>query len=207
MLIKLFRTLLTLSLAALPALASAQLVNFAQFDVSRDARTLALVRALPDGNPQTPDPLLTAGYTRWDTGSSSSAAYIHRWALNSGPHNWAVGAGVGVNHYESRNGAEERTGGSLRGQTELSGPLPGGTYFALLQLSTFRSGAFGLLQYNVANSPIGVDLSHYRETGVKQTTLAVRYALDARKRWSLRTGVIESQSEMQPFIGIAYNAF
>lgn len=201
------KTPLVLALAASPALAWGQIVNFAQIDISRDTRTVALVRALPGHNPDKPDPLLTANYTRWDTGSSASAAYIHRWTLYSGTHNWGVGAGAGLNHFEN-NAGEDRTGASLRAQTELSGPAPGGSYFALLQLSTFRSGTFGLLQYNFANTRYGVDLSHYRETGVKQTALALRMALDDRRRWFVRAGLIESQDKhMQPFIGFAYNAF
>lgn len=200
------KTPLVLALAVCPAIAWGQIVNFAQIDVSRDTRTLALVRALPDNNPQTPDPLLTANYTRWETGSSAGAAYMHRWALHSGTHNWGVGAGVGINHFEN-NAGEDRTGGSLRAQTEVSGPAPGGSYFALLQLSTFRRGAFALAQYNFAGTPYGLDLSHYTETGVKQTTLALRVALDERKRWFFRTGLIESQNDIKPFVGLAFNAF
>lgn len=200
------KTSVVLALTACPALACAQIINFGQIDISRDTVTAAVVRALPDGNPQKPDPLLQGSYTRWDTGSTGSAAYIQRWTLNSGTHNWGVGAGVGINHYENDAGAD-KTGGSLRAQTELSGPAPGGSYFALLQLSTFRRGMFALGQYNFAGTRYGMDLSHYTETGVKQTTLALRVALDDRKRWFFRTGLIDSQNEMQPFIGLAFNAF
>ena len=87
---------LTLVMAVLPAAASAQIVNFAQFDYSEDTRTFVLVKALPDGRPDRPDPLLTGSYTEWDTGSSTSVGYLYRGALTQGRHNWGVGAGVGI---------------------------------------------------------------------------------------------------------------
>jgi len=201
---------LTLIAIAFPGFASAQLVHFGQFDISRDTRTLALVRALPDGNPQTPDPLLNANYTRWETGSSSALGYMHRWSLTSGGrHNWGVGAGVGVNHFESRGGGDDDTGVSLRAQTELSGPAFGGNYFTMLQLSTFRRSVFFIAQYNPNPeiTRLGFDISRYQERGVQQTAFAVRTALDQRRRWFFRAGIIDSQDDVQPFIGIAYNAF
>jgi hypothetical protein len=202
---------LTLAAIALSAPASAQLVNFGQLDLSPDTRTLALVRTLPDDNPRRPDPLLTANYTQWQTGRSASLGYMHRWALTSGArHNWGVGAGVGLNRFETRGpGGDEDTGPSLRAQTELSGPAPGGTYFALLQLSTFRNSRFGIVQYNPRPdiTRLGFDLSRYQERGVRQTAFAVRVALDERRRWFFRFGAIDSQDDLQPFIGIAYNAF
>jgi hypothetical protein len=209
---KLQQVTLTLVLLVLPAAAAAQIVNFAQFDISQDTRNLALVRTLPDNNPQRPDPLLSAGYTRWDTGSSAQLGYMHRWALTSGrQHNWAVGAGVGVNRFDSRQeGSEDDSGPSLRVQTELSGPgapAAPGSYFALLQLSTFRQSLFGVVSYSLQEYPVGFELSRYREKDYRQWTWAVRYALDSPRRWFFRTGVIESQDDVQVFVGLAYNAF
>jgi hypothetical protein len=198
---------LTLAAFIIPGTAYAQIVDFAQFDISRDTRTLAIVKALRDENPQ-PDPLLTANYTRWSTGSSSSLGYMHRWALTrGGQHNWAVGAGVGLNRFEGRSGRDDDSGLSLRAQTELSGPAPGGSYFALLQVSTFRDSTFALGQYNIRDSRLGFDVSRYKEQDVKQWTMAVRVALDERRRWFFRAGLVDSKEDVQPFVGVAYNAF
>ena len=199
---------LTVVMAMLPVAASAQIVNFAQFDYSEDTRTLVLVKALPDGRPDRPDPLLTGSYTEWDTGSSTSLGYVYRWALTQGRHNWGVGAGAGLTHFNSRGADDDdETGGSLRAQTEISGPAPGGYYFALLQLSTFRDALFGLAQYNVDKWRVGFDISRYEEETVKNTALGVRVALDERRRWFARAGIIDSDGDVQPFVGIAYNAF
>jgi hypothetical protein len=35
----------------------------------------------------------------------------------------------------------------------------------------------------------------------------VRVALDERRRWFARAGVVDSDGDVQPFVGIAYNAF
>jgi hypothetical protein len=199
---------LTSALIAFPAAAAGQIVNFAQFDISSETRSLALVRALQDSRPERPDPLLSANYTRWDTGSSAQVGYMHRWALTSGGrHNWGVGAGVGLNRFESRNGDDDETGASLRGQTEISGPAGPGSYFALLQLSSFRKSVFGVVQYSVHDSPLGFQLSRYSETDHRQWTMALQYALDSPKRWFLRTGIVETQKDVQLFVGLAYNAF
>jgi hypothetical protein len=199
---------LTVVAAMVPAAASAQIVDFAQFDYSEDTRTFVLVKALADARPERPDPLLTASYTEWDTGSSTSVGYVYRWALTQGRHSWSVGAGVGLTHFNSRSaGDEDETGGSLRAQTEISGPAPGGSYFALLQLSTFREALFALAQYNVDKWRVGFDISRYEEETVKNTALGVRIALDERRRWFARVGVVDTDGDQQPFIGIAYNAF
>lgn len=95
----------------------------------------------------------------------------------------------------------------MRAQTEISGPAPGGSYFALLQLSTFRDAVFALAQYNVNKWRVGFDLSRYEEETVKNTAPGVRVALDERRRWFARVGIIDSDDDVQPFIGIAYNAF
>ena len=69
----------------------------------------------------------------------------------------------------------------------------------------FRKGAFGLAQYNLADSPLGFEVSHYNETGHHHTTAAVRYNLGSSK-WFLRAGAIWAEKD-QPFIGVGYNGF
>ena len=200
------KTLLIVAAAACPAAASAQMspqiIDFGQADVSSDTQTLVLVKALPYGQPK-PDPLLTAAYTHWKDGWSASVGYMYRWGLTNGDHKWSVGAGAGGNRFVS--GDENKSAASLRGQTELSGPAPGGNYYLLAQLSTFRKGAFGLAQYNLADSPLGFEVSHYNETGHHHTTAAVRYNLGSSK-WFLRAGAIWAEKD-QPFIGVGYNGF
>ena len=115
---------------------------------------------------------------------------------------------IGLTHFNSRTAAEEdETGGSLRAQTEISGPVPGGYYFALLQLSTFRDALFALAQYNIVEWRVGFGISRYEEKTVKNTALGVRVALGERRRWFARAGIVDSDGDVQPFIGIAYNAF
>jgi hypothetical protein len=196
------------ALMAAPAAAHAQLVDFAQVDASRDTKTLVLVRALRRGDTQRPDPLISATYTRWNTGSTASVGYMHRWALTQGPHSWLVGAGIGANTFHSRAAGQNNDNAlSLRAQTELSGPAPGGRYYGLVQISTFRGQNFGLLQYDLADSPLGFEVSRLRERDYHQTAAAVRLALDQKKNWFLRGGVVKTPTETQPFIGVAYNGF
>jgi hypothetical protein len=199
------------ALMAAPAVARGQLLDFAQVDVAEDTQTVVLARALRLNDPQRPDPLITAGYTRWDTGSTAGAGYMHRWALTQGEHRWLVGAGAGANTFRSRGSAaeEEEDGLSLRAQTELSGPAPGGRYYGLVQVSTFRDQFFGLLQYDLAKSRLGFELSALSETGHRQRTAAVRLALDEKKRWFLRGGAITTleSDETQAFVGLAFNGF
>jgi hypothetical protein len=195
-------------LIAAPFAAGAQIVDFAQLDASRDTQSVVLVKALRQNNTQRPDPLVSATYTRWDTGSTASLGYMHRWALTQGTHSWLVGAGVGANAFRSRTaGQDDENALSLRAQTELSGPAPGGRYYGLLQASTFRDQIFGLVQYDLANSPLGFELSRLRESEHRQTVGAVRYALDSRKHWFLRGGLVKTPDDTQPFIGFAYNGF
>jgi hypothetical protein len=199
---------LAIAMVVCPAATSAQqLLDFAQFDYSADTRTLVLVRALRSEASSAPPPLLIATYTEWHTGSTAAIGYMHRWALTEGTHHWSVGAGAGANHFRSDDGREKESSLSLRAQTELSGPLPGGSYYALLQYSTFRDGTFGLIQYNLAGSPLGFELSRYSETEHRQSTVAVRYALDERRRWFARAGVTRSSGDNQFFVGVAFNAF
>lgn len=203
----LMKTAVVAAMVACPAAGLAQVVDFAQLDASTEAKTLVLVRALKDGEPQTPDPLLSAAYTRFSTGSTGSVGYMHRWAALSGRHNWLLGAGVGANRFRTRDGRDDESGLSARGQTEFFGPVPGGSYYALVQASSFRDSILGVLQYNLSDSRYGFEVSRYSETGHRHTAAALRVALGERKRWFLRAGLIHTAREDQPFIGLAYNAF
>lgn len=199
---------LAIAMVACPAATFAQqLLDFAQFDYSADTRTVVLVRALRSEGSTAPPPLLIATYTEWDTGSTVAVGYMHRWALTEGPHQWFVGAGAGANRFRSDDGREKDSSLSLRAQTEFIGPLPGGSYYALLQYSTFRDGNLGLIQYNLAGSPLGFELSRYAETEHRQATVAVRYALGERRHWFARVGVTRSNGDNQFFVGVAFNAF
>ena len=193
-------------LVGMPAAAEAQWLEFAQADVSQDTKSLVFVKALRSGDPLSP--LLSAVYTHWDVGSTGSLGYMHRWALTSGDHAWSVGAGVGVNAFRSRTVSEENENAlSVRAQSEVSGPAPGGRYYALVQLSTFRNQVFALAQYDVSNLPLGLELSAVNETGYHHTKLALRYALDSKRRWQLRAGAIFKADDTEPFIGLAFNGF
>ena len=187
-----------------PVVASAQFLDFAQLDVSKDTKTLVLVKAIPGIAKPNPDPLLSAAYTKWQDGWSANIGGVYRWALTTGEHKWSVGAGVGANRFVGAD--EDKTAVSARGQTELSGPAPGGTYYGLVQASTFRRGFLGLGQYTSASWPVGGEVSYYHETSHHHTTVALRYAFDSKKQWWLRAGLISSDRD-QPFIGIAYNGF
>jgi hypothetical protein len=155
-------------LVGMPVAAEAQWLEFAQADVSQDTKSLVFVKALRSGDPLSP--LLSAVYTHWDVGSTGSLGYMHRWALTSGDHAWSVGAGVGANAFRSRTASEENENAlSLRAQSELSGPAPGGRYYALVQLSTFRNQVFALAQYDLGNLPLGMELSAVNETGYHHT--------------------------------------
>jgi len=193
------------AMCAWPTIVSAQqLIDFFQLDGSRDVQSVVFVKAVPFGAAQNPAPLATVGYTRWETGSTVSAGYVYRWALTTGEHKLTVGAGGGVDYFHSEDSGDE-TRPDARGQLELSGPVPGGSYYSLAQLSTFRHGALALVQYNFADAPIGLEGSYYTETGHHHFKAALRYTLGSSK-WFLRAGAVFSD-ENQPFIGVGYNGF
>ena|SRR5437764_1251752 len=207
MLVKIRRFNNAVSIAAMmgwPVVASAQFLDFAQVDISSDTKTVVLVKAIPGIAKPNPDPLLSAAYTRWHDGWTASIGGMYRWGLTNGDHKWSVGAGVGANRFVGAD--EDKNAVSLRGQTELSGPAPDGTYYALLQASTFRRGLLALGQYTSASWPVGGEVTYYHETSHHHTTVALRYAFDSKKQWWLRAGLISSDRD-QPFIGIAYNGF
>src|SRR5207248_8422165 len=73
-----------------PVVASAQFLDFAQLDVSKDTKTLVLVKAIPGIAKPNPDPLLSAAYTKWQDGWSANIGGVYRWALTTGEHKWSV---------------------------------------------------------------------------------------------------------------------
>lgn len=180
------------------------ILDFAQVDISSDTKTVVLVKALHGLAQPNPDPLLTASYTKWQDGWTAAIGGVYRWALTNGDHKWSVGLGAGANRFVGADGDENRISG--RAQTEFSGPAPGGTYYALAQGSTFRHGFLGLAQYSIADTPLKFEASYYSETTHHHTTLAAMYAIDPKKQWFVRAGVIFSDRD-QPFIGVAYNGF
>lgn len=199
----------TLALGTLPAPAWAQhLLDFAQLDGSSSSTTLVLVRALGDTRGAEPAPLLSASATRWGNGSALALGAVVRWALPApAGHALALGAGAGLNHYESRAAGDgsSDSGASLRGQLEANGPVPGGRYFVLLQASSFRSGWFLSGQYSLGDSPLALELSRYGERSYHASTLALRWAVGGG--WSLRGGAVRDDDGSRGFIGIGYNGF
>jgi hypothetical protein len=185
------------------AAAAQQLIDFFQVDGSEDVQTVVLVKAAPFGEPAKPAPLLSASYTHWEDGQTASVGYVYRWALATGDHKLNVGLGGGGDWFHSSDSGNQ-SDPDARGQIELSGPAPGGTYYALAQAKTFRHGALGLLQYNFADSPWGLEGSYYTETGHHHFTGAVNYRFP--NKWFLRGGVIASDKD-RPFIGVGYNGF
>src|ERR1041385_7452353 len=194
------------AVAGWPVAVSAQnqSLDFAQVDISSDTKTGVVVKALHGLAQPNPDPLLSAAYTKWTDGWSANVGGVYRWALTSGDHKWLLRAGAGVDRFVGVDG--DKNAISARAQTELSGPAPGGSYYALAQASTFRHGFLGLGQYSIANTPIAFEASYYTETSHHHTTLAAMYALDSKKQWFVRAGAILSDRD-RPFIGIAYNGF
>ena len=67
-----------LALAALicvPVAAHAELIDYAQVDTSSSATTAVLVGAVGSGDAATPAPIVSATFTRWDTGEAASLGY------------------------------------------------------------------------------------------------------------------------------------
>lgn len=195
--------------AAVPTVAAAQWLDFAQADASSETSTLVLVKALPPRPASVPAPLLSATYARWASGEALSVGYMHRWALVDGPrHRWLVGAGVGANAFRSRAGSDEQreSGLSARAQSEWSGPAPGGSYYALAQASSFRGAWFATLQYAPSRLPVAFELSGYREASYRASTAGLRIALGV-DHWFVRLGATRTGGKSVPFVGLTYNGF
>ncbi|HET9644520.1 MAG TPA: hypothetical protein VFP68_14475 [Burkholderiaceae bacterium] len=194
---------------AWPAVASAQWLDFAQLDKSAESTTLVLVRALKELAPESaPPPLLSASGTRWSTGEAASLGYTQRFATTDGPHRLVFGGGASVNRYRSRDPQTTDRGESglaLRAQAELSGPALAGSYYTLLQASTFRRSWFATAQYAPDAQRFGVELSRYHETGWQATSAVLRVSVVPR--WFVRIGLQRATGETRPFFGVAYNGF
>jgi len=200
-----------LALAALicvPVAAHAELIDYAQVDTSSSATTAVLVGAVGSGDAATPAPIVSATFTRWDTGEAASLGYTHRWSLTGDPHRWIVGAGVGANSFHNRSsgGDPSKVAPSARVQSEWLGPAPGGNYYALAQASSFRGSWLGAAQYSPSALPVAAEWTRYHERSYQSTSLGVRISIGV-PRWFVRVGATHANAETRPYIGIAYNAF
>jgi hypothetical protein len=197
-----------LAAGLLPALAQAAPIDFLQIDGGKDTATVVVVKALRFSADNPAPPLLSAVYSNFSTGDTGSLAYTHRWALTrGGAYGFVVGLGAAVNRYRNDDRPEEdETGGSLRGQAESYGPAPGGSYYALLQASTFRNAWFGLLQYAPAALPVGLEVYRQSQEGYQATTTALRFDTGI-DNWLVRVGAVRTSGEYRPFVGVTFNAF
>lgn len=186
----------------------AQLVDFAQVDTSSNASVLVLARELPRTGTAEPAPLLSATAVRWDHGDAEAIGYVYRWKLTDGPHQWLVGAGAGANAFHSRADGDHRskTDLSARGQTELSGPAPAGTYYALVQASSFRSSWFATAQYMPSALPVAFEVSRYKEASYRSVSAALRISIGI-PHWYIRVGATRADGDTVPFVGVTYNGF
>jgi len=189
--------------------AHAAWIDYAQADTSASATTVVLVSAVGSSAPAEPGGIVTAGYTRWDTGEAGGVGYVYRWRLTGDPHHWLVGLGAGANGYRSRVAGDDHRESALSGrlQSEWDGPAPGGSYYALAQASTFRQTWLAVAQYSPSAVPVAAEWSRYHERGYQSTTLGLRIAAPGIPRWYLRVGATHATGETHPYIGIAYNGF
>lgn len=194
--------------AVLPTLAAAQWLDYAQVEASADNASLVLVRALRNSELTAVPALLSATAARWTDGQTVAIGIMPRWSLVGGEHQWLVGVGVGANYYRSRGGADfdEESAVSARAQTEFIGPASHGSYYALIQASSFRGGVYAGAQYSFQQQPFAVEASYYRETSYHAYNLGLRFALPAAERWFLRLGATHDD-RTRAYIGLAYNGF
>jgi hypothetical protein len=202
------RWLAIAALALLPAVGHAEWVDFAQIDVSPSATTLVLVSAVGTSEPARPAPIVSATYTRWSTGEAAGVGFVYRWALPLQTQNWLLGAGLGVNANRSWAPADVQNDSALAawGQSEWFGPLAGGSYYALAQVSSYRSTWLATAQYQFANQLVSVEWTRYHERGYQATSVGFRFATGV-PRWFVRLGVNRGNGETGPYIGLVYNAF
>ncbi|MEO7338323.1 MAG: hypothetical protein ABIV63_17250 [Caldimonas sp.] len=201
---------LSLALALVPSITSAQVIDYAQADTSSSASTLVLVSAFGAGEgADRPASLLSATYARWSTGEAAGVGYVWRRNLLDGKtHQWTVGAGIGANSFHSRVTGDEHRDSSLSGraQSEWSGPAPGGTYYALAQASSFRGSWLAVAQYSPSAFPVAPEWARYHERNYQATTVGVGIATGI-PRWFLRLGSTRANGVSHPYIGVAYNGF
>ena len=183
-----------------------QAIDFAQLDTSSSSTTLVAVQEVGPSEARRPAPVLTAAVTRWRTGSALGVSGVLRRSLADGPHEWVVGAGVGADRFEDRNGAEpSRSAASLRVQSEWFGPTPIGHYYSLIQASSFRQSRLLVLQHAFAGGP-AIELTHYHDRAFESVAAGVRIALPA-PRWFWRVGALRAEGSTTPFVGLTYNAY
>jgi hypothetical protein len=201
------RILQFVAFAVWPVLAHAAPLDFFQLDGGKDTATVVLVKALRGfGDTQAP-PLLSAVYSYFSSGDTAAVAYTHRWALTRGPHGLVVGLGAAANSYRNKDQpSEDETGLAVRGQAEAYGPAPAGSYYALLQVSTFRDAWLGLIQYAPEGWPVALEMYRQDQDGYQATTTALRFATGV-ERWFVRAGVVRTSDEYRPFVGVTFNGF
>jgi hypothetical protein len=182
-------------------------IDFLQLDGGKDTATVVVVKALRFSADNPAPPLLSAVYSYFSTGDTGAIAYTHRWSVTPGPHGLVLGLGAAGNSYRNKDRPEEdETGVSLRGQAEAFGPAPGGTYYALVQASTFRSAWLGLIQYSPSGLPVGIEMYRQYQEGYQATTTALRFNTGI-DNWLVRVGVVRTSEEYRPFVGVTFNAF
>ena len=195
-------------LAGLPLAAHADWIDYASADTSSAATTLVVVGAVGDSTATRPAPIVSATYVRWHTGEAASLGYVYRWSLTGDPHQWLVGAGVGINAFHNRDGGGDpsRTRPSARLQSEWLGPAPGGNYYALVQASSFHSSWLAAAQYAPSALPVAAEWTRYHERGYQATSLGARISTGV-PHWFVRVGATRANDEVRPDIGVAYNGF
>lgn len=188
-------------------LASAEWLDYAQVEGSANNASLVLIKALRDVELTTVPALVSVSAARWEDGATVAVGLTPRWALVDGEHQWLVGLGAGANYWRSRGGTtqDEQSALSLRAQTEALGPAPAGSYYLLLQATTFRGGTFAAAQYSLQRAPVAFETSYYRETDYHAVSLGLRFALPA-PRWFLRIGAT-NDDRTRAYLGLAYNGF
>jgi hypothetical protein len=200
--------LAALGLAAVPATVPAQPLDFMQIDAGRRTATLVAVKALRGMvTHPAPAPLVSGVYTDFSTGHAASVAYTHRWAVAQGTYGFVVGVGAGANRFRSKDvPQDDESGLSLRAQAESYGPALAGSYYALVQASTFRNAWLALLQYSPSQWPVAFEISRQQQVTYQATTTALRFSTGF-DRWFVRVGVVRAQEEYRPFVGVTFNAF
>jgi hypothetical protein len=86
------------------------------------------------------------------------------------------------------------------------GPAPSGSYYALVQASSFRHSWLATAQYSPAGFGISPEWTRYREQDYQATSIGLRVATGV-PRWFVRVGVTRAEGRSRPFVGAAYNGF
>jgi len=203
------RRLALVALLGTPVATHAEWIDYAQADTSSSATTGVIVSALGPNSAASPAPLITVGYARWSSGEAAGIGAVYRWALTDQPHQWLVGAGIGVNSFRNRgtNSEEDEAAIAGRVQSEWLGPAWGGNYYVLAQAATFRQTWLATASYLPGGDvPLAPEWTRYHESGYQATSLGLRISIGV-PRWFLRVGVTRAEGDTTPYIGVAYNAF